>query len=453
MASQKNNIVRGLEEGLAPIFTGYRPDPVRTILFLLGIVALLAIAIYYIYKKTQEQAKPSNIVRVSNEQQVALTTFLGPFSKPKAGLMSFSSGSGPTLRGIEPVVSDERLLCNFQPLTAFNAGFMGPYNTFGVFNEKEGVFAALQTGARCFVLPIDYHEDSTLDVSLFGKPNYPALFYRDNGGNIRSLNVGSIERVASTLAQFAFSNLIRNRQDPLLLVLYFVRTPDAASQPKEFLRFTSQVAKELKPLISTHLGQTPLGSFQRQAMADQLLYLPISTFENKTLIFSNLDTTLFRKLPAGVAPFRPDEDLDYLVHLRLYKNSTNALGTTPAPDSGVVPRGIVDTLSYFTTLPEPQYKDVVASTKIRWTMAISPVGVNPTPQTAELLLKKLGVQSLPLQMAAMDEDTQKVMALWNAAAWLPKPKALRFVVPKPYVPTPPPPQLNSNQGRVTAPTL
>ena len=152
-------------------------------------------------------------------------------------------------------------------------------------------------------------------------------------------------------------------------------------------------------------------------------------------------------------PLAPDQDLDFLVHLRMFKESTQDLGVTSVATEKTFPRGWIEKVSYFTIIPPDQQKSVVEKTKMRWTLAMPPPGEAPSPDVAKKLLDKMGVQGLPLLFADTSVNTEELLGFWAKTAWRPKPKSLRFVVPKPVVPKVPSPKLNANQGQITTPTF
>lgn len=413
------------------------------ILTIFVIVLLVGIVVFYKTKKTF--STPSNIERIQAEQFAKLEVAIAQYTKQRKSLTDFITGN-PTINNIKPLSQDEKVLVNFAPLTIFNPGFLGP-NINGVYSEKDGVTAALKTGARAFILPIDYHEDSSLGPPSFAKKEQPCLLVRDSGGNIRSLNSGSIQKVAQTFADVAFNQLIFSNTDPLILVLYFIRTPgDAIKNTKPYLDYCSQVAKELSPLIPYHLGQTPQGVYTRQNRQDSLLYDPLEQFERKLLIFTNIDTSPFRTASPS---YSPREDLDYLTHLRLFKDSTNSLGATEQAKQTQFPRAYIDTIEYFTTIPKDRISSIVDKTKIRWMIGLS--ASNPTTTDIENIIENIGVQSIPLNI--FEDNTSDMVSLWGKSVWLPKPSSIRFTVPPPAIPQQPSPKLNANQGIISSPTL
>ena len=403
-------------------------------IFLGLFVFIIVLAMLFVKEKSAVFSTVPNVLRIRNTQNEKLDTFLSDFYKPKISFMESA---------VE-LASNEKGLINFVPLTVIQPGFLGP-SIDGVFDEKNGVSKLIRTGIRSFVLVIDYHEDYSMKPPLYANVKMPCLLSRDRSGTIRSLNSGSIQKTCQTLADAAFGLAAPSPNDPLLLTLYFVRTPDPVKDEKGFLRYCSQVAKELAPLSQYHLGQTPLGSYRRQARQDFILYEPLSNIEKKVLIFSNLDTSLFRTVKPS---YQPKEDLDYWIHLRIFKDSVNSLGVTKPVTQNQFARGVIDTTQYFSTIPPENMEAAIGNTRMRWTTAMSDVGTNP--DLTKLFL--VGVQSIPISIVSLDSTEKKLLNVWKDSCWKVKPKALRFAIPPDSVPMEPSEQLNAQGGNITSPS-
>jgi hypothetical protein len=415
-----------------------------TLLYVFGFLIIIAAiaTIMIVWAKNLQFATVENVTRILGTQRSVVEAGLSPYYKTKRTLFQ------------EPVGANEKCLINYAPLTVFQPGFLGPL-TNGVYNERDGVMNTLKAGARCFVLPIDYHEDASLDPKLYAGVGAPCLLMRDQGGNIRSLNSGSIQKITQAIADAAFSDTIFSKNDPVILVLYFVRTPPVNT--KEYLRFCSQVAKELSPLTQYHLGQTPEGVYNRQGRQNELLYSPLNLLEKKALIFANIDLTSFRNTKAlGLSPFQPREDLDFWVHLRLYKEIDEELGASVLADKNEFPRGYIHKSDYFNAIPDNRKNDAIAITKIRWTLVLPNYGVNPTNETLKKMLDTYGVQAPALYMYDFNEkntDAKLNLNMWKDTAWRAKPAPIRFVIPTPFVPGQPSPQMNAMGGNLRSPSI
>ena len=431
------------------------------------LVGLVLGCIYIAVSQNKAIATPANVATKIVAQRAAID----------ANLTRFYTSRTPTSQPVpadvsEPVQTNENCFINYCPLTIQQTGYIGPLLN-GAYSETDAVTMALKTGARCFVLNIDYYDSKTImNVDLFGNPNEPILLYRDSSNVIRSTNAGDIGKVAKALSDLAFGNLVNNPNDPLIVILYFVNTPDVKSD--EYLAFMSKVATKLQPLVPYHLGQTPQGDFHRQQKQNDIPYQPMSALEKKVLFFANVDTSAFR---TSKTSYPPNADLDYLVNLTIYKKSTNTLGSTPNVTSSLIPRGIVDTIGFFSSIPTDQQNNTVNDTKMNWTMALPEWGSNPSFATLRYLEETLGVQSVPLFISdtskftspasssatakpsaapkAPQDSTENqlgyLLTYWSKVSYRPKPKGIRFVRPDNYTPAKPSPKVDAMGGAVQSP--
>lgn len=444
---------------------------VFAIVFFIAIV----VASVVVANLNKQTATPANVKTTLDSQRVQVQNAMSVYYKNRQDVRTLLR---TTPASVGPQVQEnESSFINFAPLTCQDTGYIGPLDN-GVFAEADSVNMALRAGARCFVLNIDYHEDQILPVDLFGKPGEPRLIYRDEGGASKCINTGDIQLVTQALANVAFSNTVSNMNDPLIVVLFFQREPKGSLDDK--LVYYSKVAEKLSPLVPYHLGQTPQGDYHRQQKQNDLIYQPITDFEKKIIIMTNVDTSPFR-----TKQYSPLKDLDYFVHLRLYKDSTDTYGATGSVDSKTMPRGIVNSVTNFTIIPQDKYKDASDSTKMRWTMAYTHSAKNPTLKSINYMTKTLGVQCIPLWMfstapvsaAAMkdvrtppkapitdapappldekynEEDFPRILALWSQASYIPKPKNIRFIRPAPFTPAKQPTSMDANQGKLTQPNI
>jgi len=421
--------------GALTLFTIDTQTLLYVFVFLFVVAVIVGLSV--VLSKQSSLSTPSNIDRIAGTQTSQFESQLTPYFKPKTSL------SGQNLS------ANQKVLVNFAPLTVNQPGYIGP-ELNGVYKEQEGVAAALKAGARCFVLPIDYHENSGLPKPAFPDAGEPCLLYRDEGGVIRSLNAGSIQKVAEALANLAFNNIVPLNKDPLIVVLYFVKTP--SPNTREYLRYCSKVAKALNPLIPFLLGQAPEGVYNRQARQDEILYTPIQNLERRVILMCNIDTSIFRTPKSvGLQTIPSKEDLDFLVHMRLYKQSDETMGATERAGQNTFARGYIERLSYYTIIPDNRVKDTVDVNRIRWILALA--ATNPTVKDVKDSTEKLGVQSIALNLFSLNETTLPLLDLWKTTGWIPKPEPIRFTIPEPYKPKQPSPKLNANQGQLSSPTV
>ena len=403
-----------------------------------GIFVILAIAgISIVLNASSKTSTPSNIQRIADTQLPLYQQLLLPYSKSKKSLNS------------QTVSASQLALVNFAPLTVYNPGYLGPADN-GTYKEEEAILAALKAGSRCFVLPIDYHENDSLPKPAFPAAGEPCLLYRDGGGVIRSLNAGSIQKVSQAIANAAFNDAISLKTDPFILVLLFMRTPKPST--KEYLRFCGEVAKQLGPLQRYFLSQAPEGVYNRQARQDELLYTPIQNLERKVICMCNIDTSLFRNPKSvGIQSMKVQEDLDFFVHLRLFSQTDVAVGATEKASQNQFPRGYVERFEYYTTIPDNRKKETVEANKIRWVVTV-PSSV-PTEKDVRSVLETTGVQSIGLPLYDITEKDKNLLDLWKDSGWIAKPDPLRFTRPEPIKPQTPSPKLNANKGQISSPRM
>lgn len=412
------------------------------LLVLLTIVAIVYIVLTRSYTALNSTATSSNIESIKAQQKAIFEAKLSKEFKDRKTLLQAIQE--------QQVAERENCLINFQPLTVIHPGYLGPVKD-GVYDEALGVQTAIRMGARCFVLPIDYHDKDSMPPS-FPPPLKPCLLFRDGSDTIRSLNGGSISKVAQAIADIAWSNAVNQRNDPFILILYFMRAPKEGS--KEYLDFLSEVARNLQPLLPYLLGQTPEGVYNRQARQDQLLFVNSTNFEKKLLVFSNADTSGFRTAQRDFKKtFLPKEDLDYWVHMRINKqNPETPLGITLTAESGGIPRSFVETLSYYTSYPSDasSQRKAIQMTKEKFILTLSPSGTLPELSTAKSVLDKYGVQAVPLFITDYSPETQALLNQWKYS-WRAKPKEIRYVRPEPQVIAQQSKKVNANQGSLTVP--
>ncbi len=414
----------------------------------LGIVIIAIVCIQIAIKQTRLRATPDNIKRIQTQQLALLGKQWTGITQGKDGL--------PKARSSLP--ADQDLLINYNVLSTRLLGYLGPFDS-GVFDEDAAVRFACSSGARCFILEID-HAEGELE---------PILVYRDSWGIKRSLNEGSIEKVAKSIAARAFTPSNDGvpagvSDDPLFLVCYFVRTPSPSRQPRDYVRFLGKVAQQLQPLQNRLIGLTPQGDFRRQAQESKLFFFPTSIFKGSIICLTNVDTSPFKG--DGLAnlglkgEMSPSQDLDRLVHCRLYsKQSPSGLGVTSNPSSNVRPAAVCTTPSYWLTTPPDRYADAIAQTKQAWTLVMHPVASESsgfTEQQLKDLFTTYGVHAVPCSLMDSAPALDVFVgpnAPYKKQAWVSKPELLRFIPPKPIVIQNPPPQTNAGGGAIRAPTF
>ena len=416
-------------------------SPVFWIL-LVAVVGALIFCILTIQNNWASRSTPNNVAVTTMDRKAIFDVKFASELKDKKSLRQAIQEQGVSER--------ENCLINFQPLTVIHPGFLGPLQD-GVYDERVGATTAIRMGARCFVLPIDFHDKETM-AAPFPPANTPCLLYRDEGGTIRSINGGSVAKIAQTIADVAWSDIVNQRNDPFILILYFLRTPEVNT--KRYLDFLSKVAVDLAPLSPYLLGQTPEGVYNRQARQNEVLFVNTSQLEKKLLVFCNADTSGFRTSQKDFKhSYLPKEDLDYWVHMRIFKqNLESVFGVTGIPEKSTVPRSMIERIDFYTALPADaaSKKAALDGTKEKFMITLGKQGENPNAPTLTKLLDEFGVQSVPLFIIDSTPEVTAALRQWKFA-WRAKPKAIRYVRPEPIQILPQNPVVNANGGMLRTP--
>ena len=162
----------------------------KTIVITAGVVfvVLLIIILYFVIKSIIRNvytvSSPGNIIATQRQQNTILNVRWSSGMQTKQGISTqFTKTPQP-----------QQLLINTAVFATRLTGFLGPYES-GVFDEDNATRLALKTGSRCLVLEIDYEHHRY----------EPKLIYRDGWGMKKSINTGSIQKVAKCIAARAFT--------------------------------------------------------------------------------------------------------------------------------------------------------------------------------------------------------------------------------------------------------
>lgn len=350
---------------------------------------------------------------------------------------------------------EEQCLVNFNVLGCRFAGYLGPFEE-GYFDPDNAVRLAVAAGCRCFVLEIDYIENEG------GQKYFPRIAIRDKHQRLRMKHntvkpddkeslkkaIHSIEEVCRNINFYAF-NSSQNNSDPVIIVLYFHRTPPGGFNSKAVLDYYSTVAKALAP-FQDRLVQNLLqgGNFYRQQQEGKLLINNITDYNNKVLIFSNANTNGFRQNKT----YKSSEDLDYLVNLRLNYTQTK-LGVTEDLSNGST-YGILDTAENYTIIPSDRIETVADETKLRWTICLSQDPEKPIDKKIyNIITNKVGVHCAPVQIFDKDNKFMFTDKTFKTYSYIPKPKELRYIKPPIVIPGEPNPSTDAKQGMLRSPTI
>jgi len=347
----------------------------------------------------------------------------------------------PKLHGNEPVSTlisslgsslpkDQNCFVNFYSFGCRFSGYLGPMKE-GYWEPAFMIDVALKNGCRTFVLDIDY-----IDECVKENKYYPRIVVRDVNNRLRikhnshimcnSENNSNIREVCDLINQKAFSDDLNNSSDPIIIVLYFLRVPsDSAGNSLSdssttVLDYYSDVAKCLSPFTNRLLtNELNGGTFNRQGNEDTLIVNSITDYNNKVLIFSNAETKGFRS-----AGYGSNEDLDYLVNLRL-KYKSNKLGITQSGSDF----GILESVEHFKYIPDDKRNQTIDETKKQWSICLSSDPCAPISQNDfEFITSKYGVNCVPSIL--FDEKNQFIANdIFKDYSFYEKPFELRYTKP------------------------
>jgi hypothetical protein len=416
---------------------------VLRVVAVLIVAGLVALGIYFAVQSYKSRATPENIRNTASEQLNRLIQrYSGPYATTKGTLNTTAS-----------LPEDQRLLINLYVRTVRLCGYLGPFSN-GVSNGAQGTRLALNSGARCIIAEIDMDQNEQ-----------PILTYKDPTGVRMALNNTTIESIAKHIHTYGFSQGENGgpsgvANDPLILVLYFVRTPSQTDKPKSYIEFLAKVAKQLQPLSKDILSLTPQGDYRRQNLESQLFFTPVSVLMGKLIIITNADTSVFRNLSVfGMnGQISEQEDLDLFIHARAYTpQSPSGLGITVQPPSNTKPAVILTTPFYWTATPPDRTVEQQNMTKQSWTIAMEPVATatnSPNEESLKKLYETYGVQSVPFVLFDEEKTVEPFLQpFMKNISWRSKVPLLRFIPPAPIPIQKAMPETNALGGKIIPPTF
>jgi len=351
--------------------------------------------------------------------------------------------------GKRPVKEKDQIFVNFYSLGCRFAGYIGPSNPT-YYDPDIAIQNAVAAGCRTFVLDIDFIETCT-------DKYFPTLVVRNREGvlieKIESRQpkcnteyYSTIKDVCKKIDTYAFSPSCQNGTDPVVLVLYFLRHPPGAFDSEPVLTYYSNVARMIEPLQHRFLQVELTGKYYRQQQESQLLTNPISTYNNKVLVFSNANTSGFRK-----SSRKPEEDLDFIVNLRLSYTQTQ-MGITENGSGSTF--GILQSADDYLTIPSDRSDATINATKLKWTICLSPDPTVSVPkETYTIAAGTFGVHCVPILLH--DIPTNQFMftdTTFKKYSYIEKPKALQYEKPIVIVPAEPSKKVDAKGGALRMPT-
>lgn len=280
----------------------------RFLLISLGILVLVGVGIwFYFFIKSYENFENANdsqrVKAQKNSRLNYVKNIVNSVSVQKLDTMTKSSTK----------------LGNLQLPTTKQAGFMGPYDG-GVFDESESVLNQLRINIRTFFLQIDYINSKNLSKDKFPKPLKASLFYTDKSGALNSYNSSDITTLLSYINEFSFNDNINNKDDPVVVLLHFVKLPYSTSQMDEYTNYLGQVSDALAVLGNNMLS----GGFYRSQKEVDLFNTDFNELKQKIIIGTNIDTSIFTKSNLQ----NTSKDLDYKVHFHYYVKDNEKVDAT-----------------------------------------------------------------------------------------------------------------------------
>ena len=302
-----------------------------------------------------------------------------------------------------PDSDDQHTLVNIQPAAQKQIAYVGPKPKGGKFDPITGISNVLSGGVRFFVVQIDY---------LDSDPKTPILIYRDKKRNNIGTNHGSISDVANALNTYAFNPQFPAGVQPLILYLHFVRTPDHITAPDAYVKFLGAVAEALKPIQPMVLQKEGETIFSRQQSEKILLYTPMQTFEKKVLLFTNVDTSLFRNASSlGLTPVSSSQDLDLMVCMRVHLDDpTDPVGATVADTTS---NAAILSYSRLKKMRSTQQQAFAQKGKTRFTIAMPDSEKDPSSEEMIKIMSYTGVNVIPTSLfGTVQQDILPSLKPW-----------------------------------------
>jgi hypothetical protein len=413
------------------MFTNPEPSQIAAqVMITVLVLVILSVALWAIITQIVQKSNKDPIVADSNVKQ---QTSLRIAALDQVNYDNQRSMFSDLINQLAP---NERFLVNLCPLTASLGGYIGPVKE-GVFNAPYYLRKALRAGIRSFVLPISIYYDDNKQPPNWPKARSPAIVTRDGEGKVISLNGLSIERFCSLLTQYRSLNAAQI-EDPILIYLHAVEgyTPDPVADEKAYVKFMSDIARELKPLdpfcVKT-LG--PYGSAVGGKRANEILtQTPLTDLRNKVLIFTNFDVDIGTK--DAYASMTP----------RLFDYANFVYKPVGAADLATA--GSLGARSVRLGDVKGSKVDWRSQARINWHVTLQDSLLNLPDAEAVDAVTKTGIQAIPIPFlfTADPRGTDMIKPIldqWGGYAFRLKEPGARYAQPSPVVPQTPSTKLNA----------
>lgn len=318
--------------------------------------------------------------------------------------------------GFQNSGQSKNTLFNIQPLTIKQAAFLGPLQN-GAFDADKGISQQLNLGIRSFFFQIDYITKQT-DTTNQPKAYEPVLIYRDNSGNLTSLNsYASLDETFKYLGEYAFNDRIPNHNDPVIIYLHFVKTPDMYNDTEKYIQYMKAVSKSLN-ILNNYLAK----EYYRSNKELQIFNQDIHTFDKKVLIGTNVDTSYFKNMSDKNALLL-SEDLDYKINFHYYKETSDSIDVTQIMPNNNVNAIIVKAMTLL-NMNEQERNDWITTHKEKFILLKDEPNNFLNPAQVDILLNTFGVNVLPFDyFNSKLEDAKEVKKIYNSS-WKIKPDIL-----------------------------
>ena len=420
-------------------------DRMATHVAFIVIICIIGVCIYMAFRTTEGfESSESYTTDELYKKQVQL------LSDTYSGI---SSGKRPFHDGVGDMPESDQILVNFYSLGCRFTGFVGP-SDYTYYDSDIAVQYAVSAGCRTFVLEIDYI------LKCDGSKEYfPTLVVRDKQGKLltrptsvkdkcNSAAYSILRDTCEKINLYAFADSCQNKNDPVILVLYFLRQPPGGYNDPTVLTYFSRVAQMIYPsLTNRFLHNEPTGTYSRQSQEGQLLMNKLSDYNGKIIVCSNANTNGFRE-----HTYSAGEDLDYIVNLRLSYSQTS-LGITENTSGSTF--GTLELADNYMIIPSNRSHATTEKTKMNWTICLSTDPIQSVPQaTFAKITETYGVNCVPI--IVHDIPTNQYMftdKLFKTYSFIPKPAPLRYIKPPVAIPAQPSLTMDHKQGELRPPTV
>ena len=419
--------------GSAVYYMFTNPEPSQVAAQVMITVIMLVILAVFLWAIISQTVHKSNMDPIVADSNVKKQTALRIANLDKVNYVSQRSLFSDL---INKLAENERFLVNLCPLTASLGGYIGPARE-GVFNASYYLRKALRAGIRSFVLPISIYYDDNKQPPNWPKSRSPAIVTRDNDGKIVSLNGLSVECFCTLLTQYRSENAAQI-EDPILIYLHAVEghTPDPVMDEKAYVKFMSDIAKELKPLDPFCLKTLgPYGSAVGGKRANEILtQTPLTDLRNKILIFTNFDVDITTK------------DAYSSMTPRLFDYANFVYKPVGAVDMATA--GSLGARSVRLGDVKGSKVDWKSQARINWHVTLQDSLLSLPEGGAVDEVTKTGIQAIPIPFLFTADPNggdliKPILDQWGGYAFRLKEPGARYAQPAPVVPQAPSSRLNA----------